>query len=168
MIYRIANLMSAMIVYFLAGFGQAAKRTGWRHELADGGGKRIETGDGSRRITGSIAGVARVLEIRRQPHGLEVIFSRGRFASWIAGDLVKFDWPGDGGNGTSTPIFNTFTESLARRFVASSFHFVLLPRVLAGGRVETPILQKGDLVQFKLLATNMDGTEGVAEELEPA
>lgn len=172
---RIAEILAAGVVkcfasllYFLAGLDGVARRTGWRYTLAGGEGAMLETGSGLRRTTMITKGVGRVLAARQHPGGLDVIIASGKWASRVVGGLAHITWQGTGFNRQSVPAYLTPTDRMGQDFVDNSFYLTLLPRVLDGGRIESPILRRGDLIKFEIHGTDMTGTEGVAEELEPA
>ena len=150
-------------------FSKASKQTGWQFvpEPEDAA-REVQTTGGQKMVTGTVTGVARVVDVFTQPgtSALEVTFAVGKFAALCADGMIGFDWhPVD--RSTYAPLCHAPSERVADEFSRNSFTIALLPR-FAAGRWITPGVQKGKLLRFEFLTTDLEGREGVAVRIDSA
>lgn len=150
-------------------FSRASKQTGWkfRPEPEDEV-REVHTTGGQKKVTGTVTGVARVIDVFTQPgtSALEVTFATGKFAALCADGMIGFEWlPVD--RNIYAPLCHAPSEKVADEFSRSSFTIALLPQ-FAAGRWITPGVRKGKLLRFEFLTTDLEGREGVAVRIESA
>lgn len=161
-IKQIASLATTRVCYSLAALLTRNRPNGWE-KIAIGELQNFEigTGVGPRNPKFAVEGVARIFDVQEhRAGGTWVTFAHGRWSSVLLDRVVRVDCSSD-----SPQIFAPH-KYLVESFQRASFTARLLP-YLRGSGMSWPDLKRGDLVRYRLLATDEEGAEGVAVELEP-
>ena len=158
----IPQVIASCLILGISSLFQRARKTGWRISPSQGEPRHIQTTDGLRAITGKISGCGRVYSVFQHSNGaIEVTFGHARWAGWLCVGIIDHDWQPASGHG---PVVYASSQWILDDFRRHSFTIVFLPACSAEGCV-TPVLKRGNLVSYEILATDMQGREGVAASI---
>lgn len=143
------------------------KKAFWTFQRSEGEPQYIETAFGTRQIMGNIQGVGRVQDVFVQGRDqLAVTFSHGKFSSLFSFRTVQQQWAPLGDGQGATPVIYAPNAAMLHQFIQNSFSVLLLPEIQGGQKVAIPKVRRGQLLRYKIYATDADGREGVAAALE--
>lgn len=134
---------------------------GWRgFKIEESENQTLKTGLGDREPKFKVAGIARIISVyEKSGGGFYVTFAHGHWTSLILDGLAKVEFHNE------MPIAILPSKWLFDSFQKESFTCVLLPHFQNEKQV-FPDLRRGDLVDYQLVMTNLEGTEGVAVRLQ--